>query len=186
MLRNPAPAIVTGCAVSPLSIKAEVDAFASSWAISRGLRRSFFESCIATLLERSPCSGFFGRSMSISRSASAGATLRTASSRIFLNVSLGSAMKGRELYAAGLVELDRIDVEMPADVARRVCEQPLGERREILLPGAARRRLHQQLPAPVGGAPRGDMRARLLPHPLRPRPLPRSAPPHATHTSATL
>src|SRR5882672_5857772 len=54
------------------------------------------------------------------------------------------------------IELDRIDVEMPADLARRIGEQVLAKRRQVVLQGVARGGLDQQLGALEIGAPRDD------------------------------
>src|SRR3954467_7437287 len=160
MLRNPAPAMLAAWSVRPLWISGAFDTSTSCWAISRGLRRSFFESCMATLLERSPCSGFFGRSTRISGTGSEGAILRTPSSRIFLNVSFGSPMEGRN-YRGALVELDRIDVDVPAHCALLLLKKMFGQSAEEALKRRPRGGLHHELRALEAGAPRDDMRHRV-------------------------
>src|SRR5258708_2328669 len=78
--------------------------------------------------------------------------------RLLENLPEGFLGIGHEMganYSPGSVELDRIDVQMPADVARRVDEKPLGDRCKILLARRPRRGLHQELAAVVLRASRG-------------------------------
>ena len=97
---KPAPAI------SALAISGD---FGSSFRISCASSRGFFfsgrASCIAALLEKSPCEAFFGRSISRLTGAS-GATVSRA-------VPISSAIWSLSGWVLGMVDKGRDDLHFP-------------------------------------------------------------------------
>src|SRR5574341_1342192 len=59
------------------------------------------------------------------------------------------------------VELDRVDVDMPAHIARRGFEEALAQFTQMVLERLARRRLHHELRALEPGAAGEQMRNRI-------------------------
>src|SRR5688572_11787837 len=94
-------------------------------------------------------------------SANCGACSRSALRSAASIAILGSvAIRGQQFYE--LIELDGIDIEMPAHVAACLLEQAFAERREIALQRWPRRRLDEELGALHAGAPRDDVGNRVV------------------------
>src|SRR5258707_6752984 len=94
--------------------------------------------------------------MTKSGRGSEGASLRAPSSRIFLNMAFGSPMRGRN-YRRPLIELDRIDVEMPTYFLIRFFKEIVGQGSQKPLKRGARGGLHQYLGALEARAARDDV-----------------------------
>src|SRR3954469_20375024 len=126
MFRKPAPA------VSTRSMRGSGGSAAmSAAASSRGLRFSAFASCIATLLEKSPCSGCRGRSSTTLIVEPCGATdvtawLSQACNSDLMSFKEGDAQRVRagdysvraaRISSAASCEVEGIDIEHPARAA---------------------------------------------------------------------